>query len=640
MSSSAEEAAKQLLGNTQFLQLFQKVLSENGTKDDQDYLTSIPKEGDPKRAEWLQHLQEKLHKETMREAKKELEQVHSDSNGQWMYVLPNPGFCIKCRAAGGSKIFINIAHHSRIGEPMPMPPEKGENGELETRFRVPLSCGQARPDKDKSGKPCKVYDVIVNTVTMKRCNEEHEFRRFVAALCMQWIQQKYEPTLNVEEFGNLNFKVKGVMEPQRIRLSGTPKEANAMQDEIKLPSSKSSPSFTSVPLGVSGTGKLIEELDDTGGNKQGNKAREKKVYFTNEVPTTATPDASANKLSSHSPEKVSTFPSVILIQKEGLYDWSTHAKPMLNPMFKEPVPSLYKLQLHIPNVRSIKEVNVQMTAKKLECYYTDQDPDVEDPFLTVIFDYPVNEEPEEAKFICSKSILKLTARVMLPDETQEPRTKPSRDAEEEEKEENEREAKKRKAQYLLEKAKADRLLEQEEKVMKERKNMVENLAALQTGSIPPAVKEDIDGIPKEQLPLMLHRLESGKKMGDSIDVLLEKLPSEVNHSICDYIRGKLSLEPQQKAEQKRVHFSDENPCVSSSQNCIEKAATESASPPVSVDVYSQHSTDLSKRDASGSMTENNNEDETADFRTYNYAKRSKKLFGIEFHNRYLFALDS
>lgn len=639
MSSSSEEAAQHLMRNPQFSKLLQKVLGGNGKKEEQDYLASMPKEGDPTREEWLRELQEKLRQEATKEATKELEKVHSDSNGQWMYVLPNPGFCIKCRAAGGSKVFINIAHHARIGEPMPMAPEKGENGELATRFRVPLSCGQARRDKDKGGKPCKVYDVIVNTITMKRCNNEHEFRRFVAALCIQWIQQKYEPTLNAEEFINVNFKVKGTLEPQRIRLSTTPKAANVMQDEITLPSAGSSGSTPSLPSGASGAGKLIEELNDDADGRGECKEKEKNVFLTCDVAKTTAAVQSANKSSNQISINVLASPSVIHIQKDGFYDWSAHAKPMQNPMFKEAVPSRYKLQLHIPTVQSIKEVNVQLTTKKLECYYIDQSPDCVEPFLTVIFDYPVSEEPEEAKFVRSKSILKMTVRVVLPDETKEPRTKPSRDADEEEREENSKEAEKRRRQYELEKKKANRLIEQEEKVMKERKSMVENLAALQSGCLPPALKEDIDGMPHAQLPAMLHRLESRKRMGDSIDALLEKLPDEVHNSITEYIREKLSLEPRQKIEKRKVAFSVEEPEVSSSLSCVTSSA--SGVSPSSSPVNKKQQDDGCARLA---IHEKNNRDfddgESADFRTYNYAKRSKRLFGIEFHNRYLFALDS
>lgn len=634
MTSSPQEAAKKLVENPQFLQLFQKVLSGNGSKEDQDYFASMPKEGDPKREEWLRQLQRKLHKETMQEAKKELEQVHSDSNGQWMYVLPKPGFCIKCRAGGGSKIFINIAHHSRIGEPIAMEPGKSEGGEQETRFRVPLSCGQARPEKDKSGKPCKVYDVIVNTLTMTRCTEEHEFRRFVAALCMQWIQQKYEPTLNIDEFGNLNFKVKGVMEPQRIRLSTTPKAQNAMQNEIKLPETAQCASTPSLPSGVSGTGKLIEELRDIGENKQERTEMEKKVFLASESPNCANNLSLGSASLARASGNAGKVPRVLCVQKDSQYNWSTHVKPALNPMFKEAVPARYMLQLYIPTVQSINEVSVVMTAKKLECFYCHQDPDDVEPFLTVIFDYPVNDDPEEAKFIRSKNILKLTVRVVLPDETLEPRTKPAKDAEEEEREENRKREEQQKEQYNIEKTRADRLKEEEEIVMRTRRSMVENLAALQGGSIPPALKENLDEMPKDHLSIMLCRLESGTQQGDQVDQLIQKLSQDVKDCICDYIREKLSLEPRRKNEMKMPPSSERNSKI------IPSPVDDSRGPPSEAEGNIKEKTiDTTLQKVRETIVEENEEGD-ADLRTYNYAKRSEKLFGIEFHNRYLFALDS
>ena len=41
-------------------------------------------------------MQQKLSEETHKEAKKQLEQPVSDKDGQWMYIVPEPGFCIKC----------------------------------------------------------------------------------------------------------------------------------------------------------------------------------------------------------------------------------------------------------------------------------------------------------------------------------------------------------------------------------------------------------------------------------------------------------------------------------------------------------------------------------------------------------------
>lgn len=617
-ASDPQAAAQALLQNPQFVQLFEKVMSGGGSGDDKDFLKSMPKEGDPKRQEWLEKLQERLHQETMAQAKSELEQVHTDSNGQWMYVLPEPGFCIKCRAAGGSKIFINIAQHSRIGEPTPIASGRNEAGEEESRFRVPLSCGQARPDKDKGGKPCKVYDVIVNTTTMKRCSEEHEFRRFVAALCMQWIQQKYEPTLNVDEFTNLNFKAKGTLEPQRIRLSTASKATNAMGDEIKLPSSSNAPTVPSQVGGQGGTGKLIEELDAMGADKSNLPSSDgdaKKVVLTSEV---AAASSSSPSPQASSPNK----PSVVEVVKDGAYDWTTHAKPTLNPMFKEAVPARYHVKLYIPTVQTIKEVNVHMTSKRVECYYVDEEVSTTDPFLSVVFDYPVSEDLEEAKFIKKKSILKLTARVVLPDETQAPKTKPVRDAEEEEEEERRLEEEKRQKAWETEKAKADRIRQNEENIMKERRSYVENLSALQAGDIPPAIKEDIDAMPKEQLPLMLQRLEGRVRKGDSLDVMLEKLPGEVIDCICDYLRSRLSLEPRNK---KKVKFSDN----------VDVVAPD-ASSPAAADGEKKSAAPIRKNKEEYSKPD----EETDDSRTYNYAKRSMKLFGVEFHNRYLFALDS
>lgn len=552
------------------MELFQRVLGDG----------KIPDEKDPNRDKWLKEMQDKLAAEAQKEAKAELEKPVSDKDGQWMYVIPEPGFCIKCTTLKTKmKVFINICKHERIAEPIPLEPDEQEEGDA-IKFKIPLSCGQARTEKDKAGQPCKVYDVIVNPTTVQRCAEDAEFRRFVAALCMTWIKQKSEPDLNADEFNNLNFKAKGVLEAQRIRLSAQPKPANALGDEIQLPNKCSATAPPQVGGRSGGTKSLVEEITP---------APQKKV------------------------EAVS-----FELQPNGQYDWSRHAKAARHPHFRDNVPAEYHLVVTIPVITTIKEVDVQVVRnRKVEFTYVDEEGA---PFLVVPLPYHINETPAAAKFIKAKKELRLTFTVELQDETDaSAKTQPSRDAEELEREEKAKAEAEQERKLAEQRERLERIAKDEQNVMSQRKEYVENIAALQEGAIPPVIREEFEGMSREQQHAMLLRLEGKIKRGDSVDQLLEKLSEDVLTSICRFLRDKLGLEQRtasaaQKAP-KKVSFDETG---KRPESCCEgqSCAPQSGTTPWEAKL-----------------------NDTTENVEYNFAKKAEKLFGVLMNNRYIFALD-
>ncbi|EPY26618.1 hypothetical protein AGDE_11177 [Angomonas deanei] len=438
-----------------------------------------------------------------------------------------------------------------------MPIQSSAAKDDEIQFRIPLSCGQAKISKDKSNNECKVYDVVVSPKAIEKCKEDNEFRRFLVAVSMNWIQQKYEPTLNDEEFKNLNFKVKGGLEVQRVRLTrpGTGKDnKNAMGDEIKLPTGNEG-GTAPTSRGPIANDKLIEEVVE---------------------PTVA---------------------SIVKLEAKGSYDWSTHKSPTQNIFFKENVPKEYYVELLLPTIQTISEAEVIVTRKTVEIYSVDKE-EGEEPLLRVVLDYPIDEDLQNAKFIRKKNLLKATITVKLPDETQPPESARSRDVVELEEEADRAAAALREEKYKQDLEKQRKIQEEEEEVLRQRRELVKNLSAVQEGELPPSLLEEIDAIPREQLVPFLHRLEHKVRKGDSLDTLMEKMPEETLWAVTNYIRKKLNLEPvvkQDKAPKKKVTFSDS----------AEKEGHAAA-------------------------------DSTVE---YNNSKKSDLLFGISFQNRYLFTLD-
>ncbi len=83
-------------------------------------------------------------------------------------VTPEPGICVKTTNLGGKKVFVNLCKIQEIPPAPPMTEEKLQqiiaDENYDTDFKVPMSLGSPREDKDKAGKPCLVSDVAINTV--------------------------------------------------------------------------------------------------------------------------------------------------------------------------------------------------------------------------------------------------------------------------------------------------------------------------------------------------------------------------------------------------------------------------------------------------------------------------------------------
>lgn len=594
-------AAAQLLQNPQFMQLFQKAMGDG---------SEIPDEKDVKgREEWLKKLQSNLQKESEEEMKKKLEQPVTDEEGTWMHVMPEPGFCVKCTTHAApskpkEKIFINIVKHPRIAEPMPMDASEIDNDpEMKDsiRFRIPLSCSSGRPDKDKSGQDCRVYDVIVNPLTIQRCGDDPEFRRFVAALSMSWIGQKHEKNLNTDQFTNVNFKCKGTPVVQRIHLRRPGVDANgkqqqqqqsnanqdnknALNNDIQLPKMAGT---ATVPQFAAGSGsanrKLVQEVDPK--------------------------EVSSAAASSTQQKQQQQKPSFVLA-KIGSYDWSKHQKPTKNPYFHETVPVEICAEITLQSISSIKEVDVRIhsNGKQLELRWIDDVDDDEDcePFMVIIFDFPVEEDPVFAKFSKKSHTLTLRFKVKLPDEVELEERRSRAAKEEREKEEAAESSVKKKEQQELEarRTKYDRMQQEERDVMAQRKEFVENINAVQQGAVPPTLKTEIDNMPPDQARLMLMRLESKTRNNDTIDEMLDKMPEDVLFNVCNCIRDKLGLE-RKKAEE----------------------------------VFSQQLLKNKNADAAAVKEQYEESSGAQGGSEYNFAKKAENLFGVKMMNRYVFALD-
>jgi len=111
-------------------------------------------------------------------------------------VVPKPGLCIKTKNIDGSKFFINLCKLTEIPPPPPMEEEELskmiESEDYNNLWRVPMSLGAPRKEKDKSGVECTVAEVAVNTAWFEGTMLDNMvFTSFVVIVAMEGLADKY-----------------------------------------------------------------------------------------------------------------------------------------------------------------------------------------------------------------------------------------------------------------------------------------------------------------------------------------------------------------------------------------------------------------------------------------------------------------
>jgi len=111
-------------------------------------------------------------------------------------VTPKPGLCIKTKNNAGTKFFINLCKLAEIPPPPPM--EESEltkmiaTEDYTSLWRVPMSLGAPRKEKDKSGVECLAAEVAVNTAWFDGTMVDSlVFTSFVVTVAMEGLADKY-----------------------------------------------------------------------------------------------------------------------------------------------------------------------------------------------------------------------------------------------------------------------------------------------------------------------------------------------------------------------------------------------------------------------------------------------------------------
>ncbi|VEN40409.1 unnamed protein product [Callosobruchus maculatus] len=135
-------------------------------------------------------------------------------------VQPTPGFCVKAREVSGPKVFVNVCKTGAIPPPKDITVRElqeilatEESGE----YKIPMSIGEVKTDKDNKGQTVKVVDVAIHPSFFHKVETIDEFKSFFVAVVFHGLEDKYNIIFEDEKIILRNKKVFGKLQQHRIQ---------------------------------------------------------------------------------------------------------------------------------------------------------------------------------------------------------------------------------------------------------------------------------------------------------------------------------------------------------------------------------------------------------------------------------------
>ncbi|XP_011059163.1 PREDICTED: PIH1 domain-containing protein 1-like isoform X1 [Acromyrmex echinatior] len=155
-------------------------------------------------------------KDALSQMDKLMEQFDSTPS---ILVQPTPGICVKTRTVNKEKVFVNVCTSDKI----PPPDDISDAKLLELlndevpAYVIPMSIGFERMEADKSGTPSATYDVMINTVYFKKCQEKKHFMAFTTLVILSGVADKFNKKIDTENYVILkNRTIMGKLQQHRI----------------------------------------------------------------------------------------------------------------------------------------------------------------------------------------------------------------------------------------------------------------------------------------------------------------------------------------------------------------------------------------------------------------------------------------
>ncbi|XP_019876353.2 PIH1 domain-containing protein 1 [Aethina tumida] len=134
-------------------------------------------------------------------------------------ITPTPGLVVKTHEVGTSKkVFVNICHTDAIPPPKNITEQELQK-QLEDEvpdFKVPMSIGNMRADKDNKGVEVNVVDIAIHTTFFKKMQNIATFKSFFFAVAFAGLEHKYGLICVDQKIILKNKAAYGTLQPHRI----------------------------------------------------------------------------------------------------------------------------------------------------------------------------------------------------------------------------------------------------------------------------------------------------------------------------------------------------------------------------------------------------------------------------------------
>ncbi|CAK0783248.1 hypothetical protein CVIRNUC_006447 [Coccomyxa viridis] len=146
-------------------------------------------------------------------------------------VNPKPGFVVKALDASGHKVFLNICESEHVLSPPAWQQSEGDQqlrahieaavkgfqGSASELLRFPMSLGDPRLDKDHSGEPCTVLDIVFSPRVVQMAESSRPLKVFLVELALGWAGEAHGLQLH-GDWKLPKMRYKGSPTPQKLSL--------------------------------------------------------------------------------------------------------------------------------------------------------------------------------------------------------------------------------------------------------------------------------------------------------------------------------------------------------------------------------------------------------------------------------------
>lgn len=146
----------------------------------------------------------------------ELTQLEAERGIDVTFINPQPGFVIKTTVNGKEKTFINVAQCDRVGRPTSSSGHD-KDGSRGLHWSLPYTQSAARPDTDRQGQLCSVYDVVFHPDTLHLAAKNPQFRQMVADTACDAVQSAFGVRLDMVNRKYPKIQFKGAAQSTIIR---------------------------------------------------------------------------------------------------------------------------------------------------------------------------------------------------------------------------------------------------------------------------------------------------------------------------------------------------------------------------------------------------------------------------------------